>query len=78
MLPCGCSGNPVTRVEVVRVRPPAVLLEPVPEPEPPRTGATNGDLMNYTLDLQDALAAAQADKDAIRKFVAGMDEGDGE
>lgn len=65
----------MTRVDVVRVAPPAVLLEPVSEPAPPDIGATTGDLVSYALDLQDALDAAQADKDAIRKFVAGAGEG---
>ena len=63
-LPCGCS-KPAPRIEVVRQSPPAVLLAPVPQPVPPARGATNGELLSYAIDLQSALADANADKTAL-------------
>ena len=65
MLPCGCS-RPAPRIEVVRQTPPAVLLAPVPEPVPPAQGATNSELLDYSIALQTALGEANNDKKALR------------
>ena len=64
MLPCGCS-RPAPRIEVVRHAPPAVLLAPVPQPVPPAQGATNGQLLDYAIELQSAFHSANDDKTAL-------------
>ena len=62
---CGCSKS-APRIEVVRHAPPAVLLAPVPQPVPPAQGATNGQLLDYTIELQSAFHSANDDKTALR------------
>jgi len=62
---CACS-NPAPRVEVVRHSPPAALLAQTPEPVPPAQGATNGELLDYAIELQSALQNSNDDKTALR------------
>ncbi|GAB1254775.1 Rz1-like lysis system protein LysC [Desulfovibrio falkowii] len=63
---CACSKPSPPRIEFVRASPPALLLAPVPMPVPPGTGATNGQLLDYALELEAGLCAANADKIALR------------
>ena len=65
MLPCGCS-RPAPRIEVVRQTPPGALLAQTPEPVPPAQGATNGELLDYAIELQSALQSSNDDKTALR------------
>lgn len=44
--------------------PPAVYLQEVPEPQ--FHGRTNGDLLNWSLELRQALRQANSDKAALR------------
>ena len=62
---CACS-RPVQRVEVVRQTPPGALLAQTPEPVPPAQGATNGELLDYAIELQSALQSSNDDKTALR------------
>lgn len=66
MLLCGCSRPTPPRIDFVWSKPPPVLLAPVPEPVPPSLGATNGELLDYALELQAALSDANDDKTALR------------
>ena len=65
MLPCGCS-RPAPRIEVVRQEPPGALLAQTPEPVPPAQSATNGELLDYAIELQAAVHSANDDKTALR------------
>ena len=62
---CGCS-KPAPRIEVVRQTPPGALLAQTPEPVPPAQGATNGELLDYAIELQSALQSSNDDKTALR------------
>ena len=62
---CACS-KPAPRIEVVRQAPPSALLAQVPEPVPPAQGATNGQLLDYAIELQSALQSSNDDKTALR------------
>lgn len=53
--------------QLVRVAPPAHLMEPTPEPA--CSPATNADLLDCALDYRDALRRANADKAAIKASV---------
>lgn len=60
----GCAlGPPVT----VRDTPPASLIQDCPEPMP--NFKTNGDLVQYALDLRTVLQSCNADKEALRLWV---------
>ncbi len=50
------------------MRPPAVYLQDVPEPE--RKGRTNGDLAAWALELREAVRMGNSDKAALRKWAA--------
>lgn len=64
---CGCSNEKLVTVpQVVYVTPPSVLLEQVTAPA--FTGTTNGDLIEYILELRDALSEANAKLRAIGKW----------
>lgn len=58
----------VTVPQVVRVAPPEHLMAPTPEPvcDPCEI---NADLLQWALDLRQALRAANADKTAIKQSV---------
>ena len=47
--------------------PPVVLLQEVPEPK--MRGKTNADLLNWALELREALRLANSDKAALRKWI---------
>lgn len=68
----------VTRAELVRLEPPAVLLLNVPEPV--LSAGTNRGLLLYALELRAALARANADKAALRIWagMSGVASGDGD
>ncbi len=67
LLCASCSGKPiVAEPEVIRVAPPALLITPKPEPECRNTAQTNGDLLRCYGEYQDALRAANADRDALK------------
>ena len=67
ILCAGCSGKQVvSEPEVIRPAPPALLLEPTPEPSCRRGLVTNGDLLRCYGEYQDALGAANADKAALK------------
>ncbi|WP_458103672.1 Rz1-like lysis system protein LysC [Desulfovibrio falkowii] len=65
---CACSKPAPPRIEFVRASPPAFLLAPVPMPVPPGVGATNGQLLDYALELEAGLCAANADKEALKQI----------
>ena len=48
--------------------PPAVYLQDVTEPE--LRGRTNGDLLAWALELREAVRMGNADKAALREWVA--------
>jgi hypothetical protein len=54
------------------VRPPAVYLQPVPEPE--LRGGTNADLADYVVRLVKALRLANSDKVKIQEWAAEFGE----
>ena len=56
--------------QLVRVAPPAHLMEPTPEPV--CAPVTNRDLMDCALDYRDALRRANADKAAIKAGTGGQ------
>lgn len=61
-----CSKSyPVYETEIVRVTPPAVLLEPLDLPS--FAGTTNEDLLLYTLTLEQNLHLCNARLEAIKK-----------
>jgi hypothetical protein len=67
ILCAGCSGKQVvSEPELIRVTPPALLMEPTPEPSCRSAMGTNGDLLRCYGEYQDALGAANADKAAIK------------
>jgi len=62
-----CSAKQiVTEPEVIRLAPPARLVQPTPEPQCRNTAQTNGDLLRCYGEYQDALRAANADKAALQ------------
>lgn len=63
----GCSRTEVvTRVEVVKMYPPGVLMLNTPIPQ--YAGSTHGDMIAYILDLLKLLRDANADKTALREW----------
>jgi len=48
---------------------PAILLNDTPMPPPPGEGATVGDLLRYTIELQAAVQKANNDKQTIKKLL---------
>ena len=60
----GCARDVVTVREPVPLAPPLALLEDCPEPLPFYT--TNGELLDWALDLRASLRACNADKAALR------------
>lgn len=63
----GCSGKPVATVPVIiRQEVPAHLTAETPIPV--WDGVTNADLVEYALDLRQALGLCNADKAAIRRI----------
>jgi hypothetical protein len=62
----------VTVSKVVRIAPPAHLMEPTPEPDCSQA-TTNGDLVQCCQDRLEALRRANADKAAIKASVGGGD-----
>ena len=70
----GCS-NPqvITRTVTIKLKPPAVLLLPTPEPQ--LQGADNAALLDLLLDLRAALRSCNADKAGLREW---MQENDGD
>lgn len=69
LLCASCSPKQiVTEPEVIRLAPPALLLQPRPEPQCRNTAKTNGDLLRCYGQYQDALRAANADKAALNQL----------
>ncbi len=67
LLCASCSGKQiVTEPEVIRVAPPALLMQPLAEPGFRNTAQTNGDLLRCYGEYQDALRAANADRAALK------------
>ncbi len=52
------------------MRPPAVYLQDVPEPE--LRGKTNGDLAAWALELRAAVRMGNSDKAALREWAEGV------
>lgn len=73
---CASTPEPVTKTEVVRVKPPSSLLEPCPLPEP--TVDTNAQLADWTTRLVESLRACNGDKRALRLWSRSLGDGDGE
>ena len=59
------KSYPVYETELVRITPPAYLLEPLPVP--PFTGSDNEDLLMYSLTLKQNLQLCNARLEAIKK-----------
>ena len=63
----GCSDR---EAPLIMTRPdpvPWALFEPIPAPEPPSGQIRNEDLLEYALDLREALKRCNADKAAARE-----------
>ncbi|OPL13597.1 MAG: hypothetical protein AVO39_10380 [delta proteobacterium MLS_D] len=71
---CG-SGQVVTQTQTTRMYPPEMLVQPIPEPEPPLVPETmtTGDLLDWWRDWKEAYRRAwkeaEADKAAIREWM---------
>lgn len=61
-----CATPPAPAPEVIRLTPPAALLEPTEIP--PYRGRTNGDLAEWAVQCIGAIEEANADKAAIRRW----------
>lgn len=59
----GCCSKTAVETRYVATPIPAMLTAHTPEPA--FTGTTNADLLNWALDVRDALRLCNADKDAI-------------
>ena len=68
----GCSTSPkvITRIERVKILPPAALIEPTPAQR--IEIRTNGDLVEALQAARAALGTCNADKEALRAWVAGQ------
>lgn len=65
---CACAKPyPVHETEIVQIKPPLSLLEPLPIPS--FFGSTNEDLLLYTLTLEENLSLCNARLSAIKKSV---------
>jgi hypothetical protein len=65
----GCAHEVVSAPpQVIKVTPPAALLLATPSPD--FAGSTNGDLVLFIDELQAALDVCNADKAAVRGFIA--------
>lgn len=65
---CACAKSyPVHEAEIVQIKPPLSLLEPLPIPS--FTGSSNEDLLLYTLTLEENLSLCNARLSAIKKSV---------
>lgn len=65
---CACTKTyPVYETQIKYVKPPLLLLEPLPLPS--FTGTTNEDLLLYTLTLEKNLSLCNARLSAIKKSV---------
>jgi hypothetical protein len=60
---CACSS-----IQIERVKPPAVLLEPCPVEV--FAGETYGDLILHTVALRESLRLCNNDKAALKKWAA--------
>ena len=75
LLACAsCSSKPLitARPVLVRSAPPAALMRCVPEP--PCNATTTGDLVGCWQDMRAALRRANANLDALRKWVEAVDQ----
>ena len=69
----GCSTTrTVTQVETVKISPPAILIAETSEPL--LRGGTNGDLLNWALELLSSLRRCNADKAALREWASAEAE----
>lgn len=59
----------------VYVAPPAWLMEPTRMPAFPKRGSTNGDLLQWGFDAEDALGQCNRDKAALRESIGGARHG---
>lgn len=65
---CSCAKPyPVHETEIVQIKPPLSLLEPLPVPS--FSGSTNEDLLLYTLTLEENLTLCNARLSTIKKSV---------
>ena len=64
-----CTQSVVTKPEILKLNPPTLLTEPIPEPQ--LLGDTNEDLLTWALRLLEALRQSNADKAAIREWFNG-------
>lgn len=62
-----CAKGPVYETEIVKIKPPLPLSDPLPIPS--FTGQTNEDLLLYTLTLEQNLNLCNARLSAIKKSV---------
>lgn len=68
----GCSQaapQVVVQTEILRLSPPPALMEICPKPV--WDGTTNGDLLMYALNLENALDGCNAKLEALRRWVEG-------
>lgn len=66
LAPSACAKScPVYETELIRIKPPLSLLEPVSVPL--FSGTTNEDLLLYTLTLEQNLSLCNARLNAIKK-----------
>lgn len=65
---CNTTPEVLTEVRVERIYPPAVLLES--HPTPVILGQTNADLLNWALELHNALERCEIDKSSLRQWRA--------
>ena len=69
-----CGGKPCPPARPML--PPAVLMQDVPEPE--MRGRTNGDLLAWALELENAVKMGNSDKRALREWAQGVGSGQAE
>lgn len=66
---CGCSSSVQTKT--VFIEPPAVFLQEYPVPAADKI-KTNADLVDLILEMRGALNSHNADKKALKAWIAGQ------
>lgn len=67
-----CSGGTTIKTEVIYINPPDILLREIAIPEP--NIYTNGDLLEYTIELQGIIKQLNNDKQSIAKFIRSYND----
>ena len=65
----GCGSKPQVCPPPMRLAPPAVLMQDVPEPR--LKGKTNAALAEWAIALREGLRLSNADKKALREWAGG-------